>query len=120
MPDLKFAAIAILASITGFLGWRLYDKSSETSELKASLVQQEAVNAQLITLSQTNAEAALKADEDRRRAVQALEDAQSELAKNTELARAADAEIDASSVDEDGPVAPVLQRLRAGRFGGVK
>lgn len=120
MLKLRLIAIAITAIVIGFCGWKYHQKSSEALELKARLVQQEAVVAELTRVSAANAAAALKADEDRRKAVDQLENAQAELAQSTDQARAADADIDASAPEDDGPVAPVLQRLRAGRFGGAK
>ncbi|WP_296071543.1 hypothetical protein [uncultured Agrobacterium sp.] len=112
--------ISVVAIASGLVAYRYHSMSSELSEVKAALVQQEAENARLVDISNRNAEAAKRADEDRRAAVEALEHLQAGLAVISKTSRAAEAEIDAASEADDGPVATVLERLRTSRFGGSK
>lgn len=112
--------ISVLAIAGGLAAHRYNSMSSELSEVKAALVQQEAENARLVDISNRNAEAVKRADEDRRAAIEALEHMQAGLEVITKQARIAEADIEAAPEVDDGPVAAVLERLRASRFGGAK
>ncbi|KAA1237151.1 hypothetical protein FHL81_10960 [Agrobacterium tumefaciens] len=112
--------ISVVAIAGGLVAYRYHSMSSELSEVKATLVQQEAENARLVDISNRNAEAVKRADEDRRAAVEALEHLQEGLAVVTKTSRIAEAEIDIASEADDGPVAAVLDQLRVSRFGGSK
>lgn len=114
------AIVAVLGLSAGYVAVRYFAMSSELSEVKATLVQQEAENARLVDISNRNAEAAKRADEDRRAAVEALEFVQYGLEVNSKTSRLAEVAIEAATEAEDGPVATVLERLRASRFGGSK
>ena len=111
MPDFKLIAIALLAVL---LAWKSY----QSSELKADKVQLETRNAELSEISRRNAAAVAQADKDRKTVVDALEDAQVEIDANTGRSREALSELDRAAPSDDGPVAPVLERLRLSRFGG--
>jgi chromatin segregation and condensation protein Rec8/ScpA/Scc1 (kleisin family) len=112
--------ITVVATAGGLAAYRYFSMSSELLEIKAALVQQEAENARLVGISNRNAEAAKRADEDRRAAIEALEHLQAGLEVITKQARVAEADIEAAPEVDDGPVAAVLERLRASRFGGPK
>ncbi|QND41811.1 hypothetical protein HB770_04010 [Rhizobium leguminosarum bv. viciae] len=126
MPDLGIRAYisAIVISVVlvgvGYAAYRYQSMSSELLETKATLVQQEAENARLADISNRNAEAAKRADEDRRAAVDALEFAQGGIAVNSKTSRLSEADIDAAPDSDDGAVAPVLENLRKARFGSAK
>lgn len=123
MFDLGFkgyATLAIIGLIAGHVAFRYHSMSSELSEVKAALVQKEAENARLVDISNRNAEAVKRADEDRRAVVEALEHLQNGLAVIAKTSRIAEAEIDVAPETDDGPVAAVLDRLRTARFGGSK
>ena len=117
-----FTAVIVTGLVTsgGFIAYRYFSMSSELSEVKAALVQQEAENARLVDISNRNAEAVKRADDDRRAAVGALERLQAGLAVVSKTSRIAEADIEAASEADDGPVAAVLERLRTSRFGGAK
>ena len=108
-----------LVAIAG-VAYRYHSMSSELSEVKAALVQQEAENARLVDISNRNAEAVKRADEDRRAAVEALEHLHDGLAVISKTSRIAESDIEAASEADDGPVTAVLERLRTSRFGGAK
>ncbi|MCD4660806.1 MULTISPECIES: hypothetical protein [Agrobacterium] len=114
------ALIAGFAITGGLITRRYFSMSSELSEVKATLVQQEAENARLVDISNRNAAAVKRADEDRRAAVEALEHLQDGLAASAKTSRIAEAEIDVAPEEDDGLVAAVLERLRSTRFGGSK
>jgi hypothetical protein len=67
-------------------------------------------------LASDNAAQALKADADRRLAVSALEEQQSEISHLRAAGRDLESEIAAAPESDDGPVAAVLERLRDVRF----
>lgn len=71
-----------------------------------------------ISTAYANAQAAAKADQDKIRAVAELEVAHAEIAaaaaRDLETAK----EILTAPDEEDGPVSPLLEKLRAKRFGG--
>lgn len=115
-----YATLAIIGLIVGHVAFRYHSMSSELSEVKAALVQQEAENARLVDISNRNAEAVKRADGDRRAAVEALEHLQAGLAVVSKTSRIAEADIEAASKADDGPVAAVLERLRSSRFGGAQ
>ena len=106
-------------AVAGLLwaGWSHYtgmrdDLVSARSDLAA--VTTRAENAE--HLANRNAAAALKADIDRRAAVSALEAAQAALRENSSRSRDAETEIRSAPESDDGPVAPILETLRARRF----
>lgn len=117
---LKLGAAIAVAGIVAFGAIKYHSISSELSEVKAALVQQEAENARLVDISNKNAEAAQRADADRRAAVEALEFAQGGVDVNTRTSRLAESSIDAAPDSDDGDVSPLLEALRKSRFGGVK
>lgn len=111
MPDFKLVSIALLAIL---LAWKSY----QSFELKADKVQLERVNAELSEVARRNAAAAAQADKDRKTVVDALEEAQAEIDANTSSSQKALSELDRALPSDDGPIAPVLERLRVSRFGG--
>lgn len=112
------AVVASLALAGSFVAYRYFSMSSELSETKAALVQQEAENARLIDISNRNAEAVARADADRRAAVEALEFLQAGTEVNSKTSRLAESAIATARPEDDGDVAPVLESLRHSRFGG--
>jgi len=112
------AVVASLALAGSFVAYRYFSMSSELSETKAALIQQEAENARLVDISNRNAEAVARADADRRAAVEALEFLHAGSEINTKTSRIAESAIDGASAADDGDVAPVLESLRKTRFGG--
>ena len=88
-----------------------------SSEFKAAKVRLERVVDDLTEVSRRNAAAAAQADKDRKTVVFALEEAQAEI-ENTEVrSRKALCELNRAAPSDDGPIAPVLERLRLSRFG---
>lgn len=67
-------------------------------------------------LATRNAQAALKADIDRRAAISALEGAQAALRENSTRSRDAETAVRSAPDSDDGPVAPLLEDLRSRRF----
>lgn len=91
----------------------------------ADLEKAEAMNAILtsqrdaaISTANANAQAAAKADADRQRVVAELEVAQAEIAAAAVRDLETVKEILQAPDEEDGPVSPLLEKLRAKRFGG--
>jgi hypothetical protein len=71
-----------------------------------------------ISTANSNAAAAAKADADRLRVVAELEVAQAEIAASAARDLETVKEILTAPDEEDGPVSPLLEKLRAKRFGG--
>jgi hypothetical protein len=69
-----------------------------------------AENVRLVDISNRNAAAVIEADRDRRAAVEALESARRKLDVNSRAARIAESQIEAGAPEDDGPVAPVLEK----------
>lgn len=67
-------------------------------------------------IARDNAEAVLRADADRRAAVEALQQAQAAFAENVARAREEEDAVRTAPPSEDGPVAPLLEALRQRRF----
>lgn len=108
-------AIAV-AGIT-WLAWSHYtglraDLSAARSNLAAMTTRAESAE----QIARDNAAAVLRADEDRRTAVAALEDAQIRISSMARVSRDADVAVRSAPDDDDGPVAPLLEALRERRF----
>ena len=115
---MKLAGIVAVLAAVGLGYWHY---TSVVADLKAA----EAANAILtsqrdaaISTANANAQAAAKADADRLRVVSELEIAHQEIAAAAARDLETVKEILQAPDEEDGPVSPLLEKLRARRFGG--
>ncbi|WP_117195950.1 hypothetical protein [Rhizobium terrae] len=115
---LKIAGIVAVLAAVGFGYWH---HTSVVADLKAAEAANTILTSQrdaAISTANGNAQAAAKADQDRLRVVAELEAAHAEIeaaaARDLETVR----EILLAPDEEDGPVSPLLEKLRAKRFGG--
>jgi|GEM_PF-3221870 len=92
----SLATVAVLGLSAGYVAVRYFAMSSELSEVKAALVQQEAENARLVDISNRNAEAVKRADDDCHAAVEALEFLKDGLAAIAKTSRLVGAEIESA------------------------
>jgi len=116
-----YIKIAAIVAVIAAIGLGYWHYTAVLGDLKAA----EAANVLLtsqrdtaISTANANAAAAAKADADRLRVVAELEAAHAEIeaaaARDLETVR----EILQAPDEEDGPVSPLLEKLRAKRFGG--
>lgn len=110
-----------IVSVLAAIGLGYWHYTSVVADLKAA----EAANVLLtsqrdaaITTANANAQAAAKADQDRLRVVAELEVAHEEIAAAAARDLESVREILSAPDEEDGPVSPLLEKLRAKRFGG--
>ncbi len=118
LDGFKFAIVIAVILLVGGGYWHY-------RSVVADLRQAEAANAVLtsqrdaaISTANANAQAAAKADADRLRVVAELEVAQAEIAASASRDLETVREILTAPDEEDGPVSPLLEKLRAKRFGG--
>ncbi|MDX0164401.1 hypothetical protein GOC43_21345 [Sinorhizobium meliloti] len=114
----KFALVIAILALGGGGYWHY---RSVVADLRVA----EAANAVLtsqrdaaISAAASNAAAAAKADADRLRVVAELEVAHGEIAAAAARDLETVKEILTAPDEEDGPVSPLLEKLRAKRFGG--
>lgn len=113
--------IAVVVAALALIGGGYWHYRSVVSDLR----QAEAANAILtserdaaISVANANAQAAAKADADRLRVVAELEDAHAQIAAAAERDLQTVKDILTAPAEDDGAVAPLLEKLRASRFGG--
>ena len=115
---LKLAGIVAVLAAIGFGYWHYTSLVSDLREAQAANAILTSQRDAAISTANANAQAAAKADADRLRVVAELEIAHDEIAaaaaRDLETVR----EILQAPEEEDGPVSPLLEKLRAKRFGG--
>lgn len=112
---------ALVLAILAFIGGGYWHYRSVVADLREAEVANVLLASQrdaAITAAASNAAAAAKADADRMRIVAELETAQAELAATAAQDLETVKEILSAPDEEDGPVSPLLEKLRAKRFGG--
>lgn len=115
---LKLAGIVAVLAAIGLGYWHYTSVVADLHEAQAANVVLTSQRDAAISTANSNAKAAALADQDRLRVVAELEVAHAEI----EAAAARDLEtvrdILQAPDEEDGPVSPLLEKLRAKRFGG--
>lgn len=115
---LKIAAVAGALAAVGGAYWHYTSLIDEVSDLRVELQTTQARVDEAVEIANRNAAAVRRADEDRRRAVSALEDAFASLQESRDRNSDAVERLQSAPEADDGPVAPVLESLRTGRFAG--
>lgn len=110
----------VVTGIIGFATYKFYSLSTELSETKASLVLKEAENTRLTEISNDNAAAALRAEADRRVAVETLEFVQAGKDEVEKTSRLAIEELQTSPPEDNAPTSAALRRLLERRLGTPK
>jgi hypothetical protein len=115
---IKITGIVAVIAAVGLGYWHYTSVVADLREAQAANVLLTSQRDAAISTANANAAAAAKADADRLRVVGELEAAQAEIAaaaaRDLETVR----EILQAPDEEDGPVSPLLEKLRAKRFGG--
>lgn len=113
--------IALVIAIVALVGGGYWHYRSVVADLRKA----EAANAILtsqrdaaISAAASNAAAAAKADADRLRVVAELETAQAQISAAAARDLQTIKDVLTAPDKEDGPVSPLLEKLRAKRFGG--
>ena len=115
---IQIGVIALVVASASYAAYRYHKNAIAVFEIKLSV--SEAEKAAFEKLANENAQAALKADADRRAAINALETAQAALTQSAQRSRAASDVIERAPSSDDAPVAPLLEALRKSRFGGTQ
>lgn len=115
---LKIVVGVIAVTAVGLFGIHYIHLTSKLEKANTAISTLQAEKVKLEDLANENAAAALKADADRRAAIDALETLQSGLSQNAKTSRLAQTVIDQAPETDNGPVSPLLERLRQTRFGG--
>lgn len=114
----KFAIVIAVILLVGGGYWHYRSVVADLREAEAANVLLTSQRDAAISTANANAQAAAKADQDRLRVVAELEVAHAEIAaaaaRDLETVR----EILSAPDGDDGPVSPLLEKLRAKRFGG--
>lgn len=114
----KFALVLAILALIGGGYWHYRSVVADLREAEVANVLLASQRDAAITAAASNAAAAAKADADRMRIVAELETAQAELAATAARDLETVKEILSAPDEEDGPVSPLLEKLRAKRFGG--
>lgn len=117
-PKLIAAGVisVVVISVVGYGWWTYATIKSDLTDAQQQVAAQTARAVAAEELAANNAAQAIKADADRRLAVSALEEQQSEISNLRATGRDLEQQIAASPESDDGPVAPVLEHLRGARF----
>lgn len=114
----KFAVVITILALVGGGYWHYRSVVSDLREAEAANAVLTSQRDAAISTANANAAAAAKADADRLRVVAELEVAQAEIAAAAARELESVKEILSAPDEEDGPVSPLLEKLRAKRFGG--
>lgn len=114
----KYGIIFALLVLIGIGYWNYLDVAADLKEAEAAKTILTSERDAAISTANSNAAAAAKADQDRIRVVAELETAHAEIAAAAARDMETVKEILSAPDDEDGPVSPLLEKLRAKRFGG--
>ncbi len=115
---IKIAGILAVLAAVGLGYWHYTSIVADLREARAANVLLTTQRDAAITTANFNAAAAAKADQDRLRVVAELEVAHAEIAAAAARDLETVKEILTAPDEEDGPVSPLLEKLRAIRFGG--
>jgi len=112
----KLGIAALVVSAASYAAYKYHSNAIAVLEIKLSVSEAEKTAAE--KLANENAQQALKADADRRAAINALETAQEALTQSAMRSRVASDVIERAPAADDAPVSPLLEALRSSRFGG--
>lgn len=114
----KFAIVIAVILLIGGGYWHYRNVVADLREAEAASVLLTSQRDAAISAANANAQAAARADADRLRVVAELEVAHAEIAAAAARDLETVKEILSAPDEEDGPVSPLLEKLRAKRFGG--
>lgn len=115
---IKLAGIIAVIAAVGLVYWHYTSVFADLKAAEAANVLLTSQRDAAISTANANAAAAVKADQDKIRVVAELEAAQVEIAAAAARDLETVKEILQTPDEEDGPVSPLLEKLRAKRFGG--
>ncbi|OHV83636.1 hypothetical protein [Rhizobium sp. LCM 4573] len=114
----KIALVVAVLALIGGGYWHYRSVVADLQEAEAANVLLTSQRDAAISAANSNAQAAAKADADRLRVVAELEIAHAEIAAAAARDMETVREILRAPDEENGPVSPLLEKLRAKRFGG--
>lgn len=114
----KFAIVIAVILLLGGGYWHYRNVVADLRQAEAANVLLTSQRDAAISTANGNAQAAAKADQNRLRVVAELEVARQEVAAAAARDLETVKEILTASDEEDGPVSPLLEKLREKRFGG--